>query len=264
MRLRHEVSDFRHAARPQRSRHSHAARPQRSRYGHAARRRHSCDRSAAHPPRRELAAALVAGLHRDHLMVAQGVRRASLADRRARRAEVEDPGVVFEAALRFLETRARSEAEVRRRLTGAGYRSVLVEGAITRLRDLGILDDEAFARAWVESRDCARPRGERAIRAELRVKGVDGATVDAILDERRDGLTTDGVAVSPDQDAAERLLARNARALRRVPDPRARRQRAYALLARHGFDPETCRQVSASVTALDGGDVMDEPDDEDA
>ena len=39
------------------------------------------------------------------------------------------------------------------------------------MTELGMLDDETFARAWVESRDRARPRGERAIREELRLKG---------------------------------------------------------------------------------------------
>ena len=82
----------------------------------------------------------------------------SLAERRAERAEIDDPAVVLEAALRFLEARARSEAEVRRRLTSAGYRSDLVDGAVVRLAELGILDDEAFARAWVESRDRAKAK----------------------------------------------------------------------------------------------------------
>ena len=43
-----------------------------------------------------------------------------------------------------------------------------------------MLDDEAFARAWVESRDRARPRGERAIREELRLKGVDRTVIDDV------------------------------------------------------------------------------------
>ena len=71
----------------------------------------------------------------------------SYAERRARRAAIDDPEVVLEAALRFLEARARSVAESRRRLTEAGYRPELVEGAIARLLALGLLDDEAFARA---------------------------------------------------------------------------------------------------------------------
>ncbi len=143
-------------------------------------------------------------------------------------------------------------AEVRRRLTGAGYRPGLVDGAIERLLELGVLDDDAFARSWVESRDRVRPRGERAIRQELGLKGVDRSTIDLVLAERREATAglpdEDGVTVSADQAAAERLLARNARSLARVADPRQRRQRAYALLARNGFDPEVCRMVATAVT----------------
>lgn len=183
-------------------------------------------------------------------------RRESIAERRARRAAVDDPEVVLEAAARFLEVRARSVAEVRRRLKTAGYRADLIEDAVSRLSELGILDDEAFARAWVESRDRARPRGERAIRDELRRKGVDRVVVDATLNERRD----EG-GQEHERAAAERLLAKSRRALDRVADPRRRRQRAYALLARNGFDPETCREVAARVSAGPGvGDA--EPDDD--
>ena len=191
-------------------------------------------------------------------------RRASFAERRERKAQIEDPAVVLEAAARFLEPRARSVTEVRRRLTGAGYRTDLVEGAITRMLELGMLDDEAFARAWVESRDRARPRGERAIRQELGLKGVDRPTIDLVLGERREAAAgipfDDGeVAITPDQAAAERLLARNARSLARVVDPRQRRQRAYALLARNGFDPEVCRTVAAQVE-MDDSDERPEED----
>jgi regulatory protein len=180
------------------------------------------------------------------VVTAKGSRRRTPAEQRERRAEVDDPQVVLEAAARFLEARQRSVAEVRRRLRGAGYRPDLVDGAIERLLALGILDDEAFARAWVESRDRARPRGERAIREELRVKGINRATIDIVLDERREG---DGA--EPDRDAAERLLERNLRSLARVADPRQRRARAYALLARNGFDPDACREVAARVVDLD-------------
>lgn len=172
-------------------------------------------------------------------------RRESFAERRERRAAVDDPAVVLDAAARFLEARSRSVAEVRRRLTTAGYRSELVDGAIARLTELGMLDDEAFARSWVESRDRSRPRGERAIRDELRVKGVHRDVAERILGERQEAAV-DGRG-SADQAAAIRLLARSQRALDRVVDPRQRRQRAYALLARNGFDPETCREVAASV-----------------
>ena len=169
----------------------------------------------------------------------------SIAERRAARAEVDDPAVVLEAALRFLEARARSETEVRRRLTSAGYRPELVDGAVTRLTELGILDDEAVARAWEESRDRARPRGERALRRELALKGVEREVTDEVLEDRRGAAGDEGTDV--DLDAARRLLARNARALGRVADPRVRRQRAYALLARNGFDPDVCHEASVEL-----------------
>jgi regulatory protein len=181
--------------------------------------------------------------------------RESFAEKRERRAAVDDPAVVLEAGARFLEARARSVGEVRRRLSSAGYRAELIDGAIERLTELGMLDDAAFARAWLESRDRARPRGERALAEELRVKGVDRELIATALGDRRDVASdASGELETPsaDEAAAERLLARNARALERVADPRARRQRAYGLLARNGFDPGVCASASARfASALD-------------
>ena len=181
-------------------------------------------------------------------------RRESYAERRERRWAVDDPAVVLEAAARFLEARSRSVDEVRRRLTTAGYRADLIDGAIARMTELGMLDDEAFARAWVESRDRARPRGERALQNELRLKGIDRSVVDLVLEERR---TTEDTTAVPDRVAAERLMAKHARTLDRITDPRRRRERAYALLARNGFDPDTCREVAAGVGTRDDVDDLD-------
>jgi len=183
-------------------------------------------------------------------------RRETLAERRARRAAIDDPAVVLEAAARFLETRPRSVQEVRRRLTDAGYRAELIEGAIGRFTELGVLDDAAFAAQWVESRDRANPRGEHALIVELRQKGIDATTIASTLRARREaavqwedrsGDEPEPPAASADVAAGRKLLDRHARALDRVADPRMRRQRAYALLARHGFDPETCRELAATV-----------------
>ncbi len=98
----------------------------------------------------------------------------------------------------------------------------------------------------MESRDRARPRGELALRRELRLKGIERALVERVLAERRE--TGDPGAADVDAVAAERLLARHARSLARGADPRQRRQRAYALLARHGFAPDVC--ASAATTWL--------------
>ena len=182
--------------------------------------------------------------------------RETPAEARARRAAVDDPAAVLEAAARYLEARPRSVAEVRRRLGEAGYRAELVEGAIERLVDLGMLDDAAFARAWVESRDRSRPRGARALRDELRRMGVPAEDVERALAAREamatgegdddPDLSADGARASSeasDADAAARLLGRRGGPLLRETDPRRRRAKAYALLARNGFDPDVCRDA---------------------
>ena len=192
--------------------------------------------------------------------------RESLADRRSRRAAVDDPAEVLAAAARFLEARPRSTDEARRRLRDAGYRVDLVDAALDRLTELGYLDDAAFARAWVESRDRARPRGARALRDELRRKGV--ATVDAEAalaarearasgddpDDPRSALGVGERAPSEasDEAAAASLLARKGTGLLRQPDAAKRRAKAYALLARAGFDPGTAGRAAAAWLALVG------------
>jgi len=168
----------------------------------------------------------------------------------------------------LLEVRPRSTEEVRRRLRDNGYRPDLVEGAVERLLALGYLDDAAFARSWVESRDRARPRGARALRDELRHKGVAGADIEGALATREgaatglgegdpSGVAGDGeraLSRISDEDAAVRLLARRGSAVLREPDPRKRRAKAYALLARNGFDPDVCSSVATAWLAGEAPD----------
>jgi SOS response regulatory protein OraA/RecX len=183
-------------------------------------------------------------------------KRAAREAARERRASVDDPNVVMEAAATFLAVRPRSVAETGRRLRYLGYPRPIIDAVLERLAELGYLDDEAFARLWVESRDRASPRGQAALRRELGLKGVPRDVIDAVLLQRAEGNESHVVGASgapgeqgpgPDRLAAERLLARRRAALDRESDPRKRRQKAYSLLARNGFDPETCREVSALV-----------------
>jgi regulatory protein len=170
-------------------------------------------------------------------------RREAPQEARRRRGLVDDPQAVTDAAMRFLEARHRSVGEVRRRLSSAGYRSDLVEAAIARLSEVGLLDDLEFARMWVRSRDASRPRGEQALRREMALKGIDRGIIAAVLEERSHSVDDDG-GVSPDRVAAERLLERRRAVLSRVADPAQRRRRAYALLARNGFDPQVCAEAA--------------------
>lgn len=201
-------------------------------------------------------------------------RRARADARRAERAAIEDPAIVLEAAAAFLAVRPRSVDETRRRLRHLGYPAAPIEVVIDRLQAYGYLDDEAFARAWVESRDRARPRGEMALRRELTLKGIDRELIAAVLAGRDEGVTEparvgDGIEASrpmltvdesrsADEAAARRLMARRASALAREPDPRRRRQKAYAVLARNGFSPDVCARLSAEAVAEADGDGASE------
>src|SRR5436190_9700888 len=86
------------------------------------------------------------------------------AERLAQHAAEADPAVVLAAAARLLEARSRSVADLRGRLLKAAYPAPLVDAAVARMVEIGLLDDEAYARGWLESRDRGRPRGERALR----------------------------------------------------------------------------------------------------
>src|SRR3990172_5631486 len=71
-------------------------------------------------------------------------------------------------------SRPRGEVERRQRLARRGAPADLVDGAISRLRELGLVDDTAFARTWVEGRSRLSPRSRRLLHRELQAKGIDG------------------------------------------------------------------------------------------
>lgn len=182
-------------------------------------------------------------------------RRAAVAGRRSRRGKVEDPSIVMDAAAMFLAVRPRSVEETRRRLRHLGYAHPLADQVIERLIEMRYLDDESFARAWVESRDRARPRGASALLHELALKGVARETIDLVLDERSG---TDHGSSDPhdggldaERAAAGRLVEKRSRSLLRESDLRKRRDKAYVLLARNGFPPDICHDVAESF-ARDG------------
>ena len=92
-----------------------------------------------------------------------------------------------ESALHYLDYRPRSVDEIRRYLKGKDVAPEVMNEIIERLTSVGLLDDWAFARYWLENRSDFRPRGERALRLELRQKGVPGDIV-AEVREREPAL----------------------------------------------------------------------------
>jgi regulatory protein len=126
--------------------------------------------------------------------------------------------------VRFLAARPRSVAEIRRRLGEHGHSPEAIDAAIGRLKRYGYADDSVFAEYWVGQRQTFHPRGPRALRAELRLKGIDAETTAAALEP-----------ISADQDDAA-YRAGLKRAQRAPTDERAFTQTVSAYLVRRGFD----------------------------
>lgn len=89
-------------------------------------------------------------------------------------------------AFNFLSYRPRSREEVRRYLLRKQTPPQTVEAALTRLDRLDFVNDRAFAGFWIENREQFSPRGSRALKNELRMKGVDREVVDELVDEGQD------------------------------------------------------------------------------
>lgn len=86
-------------------------------------------------------------------------------------------------AIDFLSYRPRSTTEVRQNLEKKQIPESVIELAIERLQELGYLDDAAFARFWIENRDTFKPMAPRALRYELRQKGVADGILEPLFDE---------------------------------------------------------------------------------
>lgn len=160
---------------------------------------------------------------------------------------------LLDAAVRFLTPRPRSRVEVRRRLLRPHPKRATpapeaVERMLDRLEQLGLLSDREFADFWVENRERFSPRSARALSQELRQRGVDRATVEAVADPERD---------------EERALAAGRQKLRTVAgaDYQAFRDRLGQFLLRRGFSYGVARSAVRQLWEEANGTA---PDDDNA
>ena len=121
--------------------------------------------------------------------------------------------------------RARSRQELADKLAKRDVPPELASRLLDRFEEVGLVDDVAFARGWVEGRHRARGLAPRAIAQELRRKGVD----DEVAKEALEALGHD-----EQEQAARRLVHKKLRTLSRVEEP-ARTRRLVGMLARKGY-----------------------------
>jgi regulatory protein len=144
--------------------------------------------------------------------------------------DVDDVEKAYERALKFLAPRPRSVVEVRRRLETAKVTAPTIEEVVGRLQRAGLLDDQAFANFWVENRGTFRPRSRRALRMEMKQKGLPEEAVKQAL------------ADTDDAGAAAALAAQRAPRLASLEYQDFRRKLGE-FLARRGFNYDTIQPV---------------------
>jgi len=152
-----------------------------------------------------------------------------------------DPEACREAALRLLERTRRTRSDLARRLRTRGFDAAVVNATLERLAAVGLVDDVEYASAFLRGHG-RRPAGKRRVEQELRARGVSAADIAA-------AFAAAGAAgeATPDLEGARRAVAGAARRYRDL-EPRVRRQRLYALLARRGFDRDA---IEAALAAAD-------------
>jgi len=91
--------------------------------------------------------------------------------------------IAFQKALQFINYRPRSIEETRRRLFKKGFSEAVVKKTIVKLLERKWLDDMDFSRQWIENRNTFRPRSERLLSYELRLKGVSDDIIQRALEK---------------------------------------------------------------------------------
>ncbi|MBV9231969.1 MAG: RecX family transcriptional regulator [Chloroflexi bacterium] len=91
-----------------------------------------------------------------------------------------------ERAYNYLSYRPRSREEVRRYLRRKETPPAIIDAALERLDRLDLVNDRAFTSFWVESREQFSPRGARALKNELLMKGVEREVVEELIDEEKE------------------------------------------------------------------------------
>jgi regulatory protein len=157
--------------------------------------------------------------------------------------EVGDPEArARQICLRLLTIAPRTRAQLAQAMHRRGVPDEAAENVLSRFTDVGLIDDAAFARAWVESRHHSRGLSRRSLSAELRRQGVES-------DEIREAVET----LDPEQEVAtaRRLVEQKMAGTRGQPSE-VRIRRAAGTLARKGYPPGLVFRLIKEVLEQEG------------
>ncbi|MFJ9523323.1 regulatory protein RecX [Kitasatospora sp. NPDC101801] len=137
-----------------------------------------------------------------------------------------DPaGRARDICLRLLTGTAKTRKQLADALRKKEIPDEVAAEVLDRYEEVGLIDDGAFAAAWVESRHAVRGLGRRALAQELRQRGVAGELVERALEQ---------VDTEDEEEAARELVRRKLRTVRAL-DPQVRTRRLVGMLARRGY-----------------------------
>jgi regulatory protein len=158
-----------------------------------------------------------------------------------------DPEVVARnICLRALTGAAKTRQQLAELLARKDVPDDAAAAVLDRFTEVGLIDDAAFARAWVSSRQAGRGLARRALGAELRAKGIEPEVAAAALEE---------VDPQDEWDAARRLVARRLPSMQRL-DRQTAERRLIGMLARKGYGGGL-----ASTVVREALDALPEEDD---
>ena len=162
-----------------------------------------------------------------------------------------------EVCLRLLTLAPRTRAQLADALRKRGIPDEAADEVLGRFQDVGLIDDAAFARAWVESRHYSRGLSGRALSAELRQRGVAAEDIRSAIDAQLDPET--------EVSAARHLVDRKLNATRGL-SPEQRTRRLAGMLARKGYPAGLAFRVIREALEAEGEQALPEeeqPFDED-
>ena len=138
--------------------------------------------------------------------------------------------VAYQRALNLLNYRPRTSEEIRKKLLEKDFEQADIEHVLERLQRSKLVDDTAFAHAWVENRSELRPRGKRALAYELRQRGVEPSIIEKAVES------------VDEEDLAYRAAQKRARRLNNL-EFNDFQKKLYSHLSQRGFGYDVASRV---------------------
>ncbi|MET1036269.1 MAG: regulatory protein RecX [Arthrobacter sp.] len=148
--------------------------------------------------------------------------------------------------LRQLTGAAKSRKQLEDKLRARDIPDPAARSVLDRFEELQLVDDAAFAQAWVRSRSQAKGLARGALRRELRDKGIDPELADAALEQ---------LGADEEADAARRLAERRLRSVAPGTDRDRAVRRVVGMLARKGYPPGLAFRAASEAWDARTGDA---------